>query len=85
VVRDLEQKLQSRMDGMIEERSERLLNLMEERLGGFSAHMQNSIQRLSVSCAEARDQDGIILNGRANDLSKKVRDMELDLQIRMEK
>jgi len=84
-VRDLEQKLHSRTDGMIEDPSERLLDVMEERLGGFSAHMQNSLQRLLVSCAEVRDHDGIVLNGRVNDLSKQLREMELKLQIRMSK
>jgi polyhydroxyalkanoate synthesis regulator phasin len=75
-VRDLEQKLHSRTNGMIEDPSERLLDVMEERLGGFSAHMQNSLKRLSMSCAEVRDHDGIVLNGRVNDLSKQLRHLE---------
>jgi hypothetical protein len=38
-----------------------------------------------VTSAEARNHDGVSLNGRADDLSKEMRDMELKLQFRMDK
>ena len=60
------------------------MDVMEKRLGGLSAHMLNSMQRLSVPCAKAWVHNGSILNGRADDLSKEVHDMELRLQLRMD-
>ena len=81
----LERKLQSRLDISITDKTEQTLDVMEDRIGGLSAHMQNSLQRISISCAEAHTHNCEILNGRTEDISKEVRDMELRLQRRMDK